>query len=356
MPSSTGSPKKSLALTSRRSRKPLLSLKLGHLTTRKNSRRPLAELSLNLDHQKSIQKQVQTIHQFCDAKNVAKDVAGQIKKGCNRILRLDENGNYSNLTDTYTIKFEFNKKNKKNNITTLNKVLGEGKYEITNLTSEETGTGKNILSLLHGTIKDDKNVDGTKIVVKISDLYKTYNNSDHLSAIYEELRGLDSNISKYVVALWGFINSVELQNEAAEIKIAPEIFDYFIYEKDGKTYSVIVMEKIEGRPINKSDNKEAIQTVLNELHITGIMHGDINPGNIIKVDGKDGEADKYMLIDFDMAQKSQQGKELHDSDKYVNTINLREIFESKVFGKTKKRKNKQQTRKIKRGKKRNTLL
>ena len=290
------------------------------------------------------QKPVQTIHQFCE--NIPKNVPKQINEGCNRILKLD-NKEYINLTGKYTIEF-----NENNIIKTLKKVSDKDNYEITDLTTGETGTGQNILSLLYG--KKDK----IDVVVKISDLYKTYNNKDYFNAIYKDLE-LNTNRSKHAVALWGFINSVELQNKAAapENKIAPEIYDYFIYEKNRTLYSVIVMEKIEGRPINNGDDEEAIKKVLNELHDTGIIHGDINPGNIIKVDGKDGEADKYMLIDFDMAQESQQKNDTgvntpqQKNDTGVNTLRLSQIFASKVSGKTKKKKNKKRTRKIKRGKK-----
>lgn len=316
MPSSKGPTITSSAHKSKESRRPpQLTLNLGPTTSKSRGRRP-AGLSLNLNPQKSTQKPVQTIHQYCDAEKV--------NEGCDRILRLDENRKYRNITGEYNIEF-----NEKNIITTLKKVSGEGNYEITNLKTGDTGKGQNILSLLHG--KKD-NID---IVVKTNLLYKDLKRNEHETALSRH------------------INSVKLQNEAAEIGIAPKIFDYFIYEIAGTIYSVIVMEKIKGRPINKSDNEEAIKKVLNELHNTGIMHGDINPGNIIKVDGED---DKYMLIDFDMAEKSQQGKELSDSDTAVNTLRLSQIFASnsrgnRVFGKTKKRKNKKQTRKVKRGKK-----
>jgi len=306
MPSSTGPPKRSLA----RKPPPPLTLNLG--PTSKSRRRP-AGLSLNLVQQNP----VQTIHQFCDAEKVNQ----QIKEGCDRILRLDENGNFSNITDEYKINFD-----DKNIITTLEKVSGEGKYEITDIEIGDTGKGQNISSLLYGK---KGNID---VAVKTNLLYKDLKRNEHEKALSR------------------FINSVELQNEAYKIKIAPEIFDYFIYEKDGILYSVIVMEKIKGRPINKSDNEKAILEVLSKLHKKKIIHGDINPGNIIKVD-------KYMLIDFDTAEKLQQEKELSVSDTAVNTLRLSQIFasnssrDSKVSGKTKKRKNKQQTRKIKRGKK-----
>ena len=266
------------------------------------------------------------IHEFCDNKNNIENV----KNGCDRILRLDENRKYRNITGEYNIEF-----NEKNIITTLKKVSGEGNYEITDLKTGDTGKGQNILSLLHG--KKD-NID---IVVKTNLLYKDLKRNEHKTALSR------------------FINSVELQNEAAEIEIAPKIFDYFIYEIAGTIYSVIVMEKIEGVTLDKiNKNKkveEAIKKVLGKLHKNKIMHGDINPGNIIKVDGKDGEDDKYMLIDFDMAEKTKK-ELLSDNDTAVNTLKLGQIFasnsSSKVFGKTKKkkRKYKKQTRKVKRGK------
>lgn len=93
MPSSKGHTITSLAPTSRRSRRS----------------RP-GGLSLNLGPQKSIQKPVQNINQFCDAEKVNE----QIKNDCDRILRLDENRNYINVIGEYKINFD-----DKNIITTL---------------------------------------------------------------------------------------------------------------------------------------------------------------------------------------------------------------------------------------------
>lgn len=284
-------------------------------------------------------KSVQTIHKFCE--NVSEEVTGQIKKGCYRKLEFDENKKYSNLnSEEYTIAF-----NDKNIITTLEKSSGEKPYKTTDLKSISTGAGQNILSLLQGKLESE-DLNSEDIVVKTNLLYKDLRKDDHTSALSR------------------FINSVELQNKAAKIKIAPKIFDYFIYENKGRIYSVIVMEKIDGEPIQPTDCEEQlILNVLEELHNINIMHGDINPGNIIKVIGKDGKDDKYMLIDFDMAVE----KKLKDYDKAENTFKLGLIYDvcnkenqssgnqgSSVSGKTKKRKNKRskkRTRKVKRGKK-----
>mgnify|MGYP003346534026 CR=1 FL=1 len=108
MPSSKGPTIPSLAPTptpTRLGKPPPLNL---GPTTSKSRRRP-AGLYLNLGL-KSTQNPVQTIHQFCDAEKVNQ----QIKEGCDRILRLDENGRFINITDEYKINFD-----DKNIITTL---------------------------------------------------------------------------------------------------------------------------------------------------------------------------------------------------------------------------------------------
>ena len=55
---------------------------------------------------------------------------------------------------------------------------------------------------------------------------------------------------------------------------------------------------------------------LKKLHHNKIIHGDINPGNILKVEGEG--KDKYMLIDFDYAFKNGMHKIAVIANNFLN--------------------------------------
>jgi tRNA A-37 threonylcarbamoyl transferase component Bud32 len=147
-------------------------------------------------------------------------------------------------------------------------------------------------------------------------------------------------IKKRSIPLSDFEYELNQHKKLEEISLSPVIYDYGVsHTIDGFKYAFIVMEKwttnvkdlLKLRKIN-SIEEEIIMNIINKLHQSGYVHGDMKPNNIGVMLNNKLEIEKCCFFDCYTIKKTNNLSEEEKLELINKDIFVYNHYKSKVVG------------------------
>lgn len=214
---------------------------------------------------------------------------------------------------------------------------GIQQFVIDNKTFNELHFNEIISSGRHGIIWDGKLGDKTCVIkmVKLNN-YKSFKN-DVIPFLHKEFNNkTEMNINEWIY-------EIQQQSYLHELKIAPKIYEFWIYDKfKNINYAFMIMKKmdcsvkqiISERDLDKSENS-LIQKLIDRMNKHGIIHGDLKPANIGVKLNAENKIKKCLILDCakikhkaSMSEKKFNDLVKKDWERYYHHFSSNSLFKN----------------------------